>query len=426
MSVTFFATGGRGLQDLGQAVSGLQLPDSGEPSTNMKAYFNSITVALEQYLSNTTHELAPAVEYYCLPLSYFRDSLISENDLRLRQVQERAAAGLITLQQLANTGGAKTKTDVEKEGGGDGPAALLQKRAALDLAFLRKHFDFRTAQFSAPEDTGIRHAAYAMAFDFGFPGSEPLSRWFTWLTGDDTAFQRDDNQGANTDRVLDACKRNWPKGNLKCNCSGFAKVIAGELGIFLPSTQADGIIDHARAPGSGWTKLANGVGANQRAEAGQFVLGVLKSDEHVPKRANGHIVVVTGHKPLAFEQYPAAYWGGLPPKESPSACGGKAATTVNWSWNKASLQRVEYYEYTGDGADIAALAAEEGELEMVHDMPGVVWRAVGSGDGAFGPLRDTRTEAARDSEAMETRGWRADIIEWPRKAFIPIGKTEKR
>jgi hypothetical protein len=128
-------------------------------------------------------------------------------------------------------------------------------------------------------------------------------------------------------QIIDACEAHF-QANIH-DCSGFAKAVAGALGINLLSGMANDIVDEIQnAP---WTVLADGIAAKARAEAGCLVIGAKKDDPH------GHVVVVVPG-PLAHEKYPAAYWGSLAghPSEIPEK------TTVNWAWRRPECDQVIY------------------------------------------------------------------------------------
>ncbi len=137
-------------------------------------------------------------------------------------------------------------------------------------------------------------------------------------------------------KVREACAARFEAH--KGDCSGFARAVAGDMGVPLAGT-ANEIADTLRA-GGGWQVLADGAVANARAEAGDFVLGGLRGDAQAVLAAHGHVVVVVGGQPLARGRYPAAWWGSL---------GGTPAQdqTVNFAWTAADRDRVAYAAWTG-------------------------------------------------------------------------------
>ncbi|HEY3782660.1 MAG TPA: hypothetical protein VGL56_16370 [Fimbriimonadaceae bacterium] len=131
------------------------------------------------------------------------------------------------------------------------------------------------------------------------------------------------------DRIIASCKAHWPV--YKDDCSGFAKAVATDFGVNLTGL-ADNIYDEIHGPG--WTHLANGVEAKEKADTGWLVLGALKGSQNVPAQTHGHVVVVvTGG--LNRNKYPTAYWGRF-------GGVGKENATVNWAWNPGSRDKVYY------------------------------------------------------------------------------------
>ncbi len=116
------------------------------------------------------------------------------------------------------------------------------------------------------------------------------------------------------DPVKDACQANFAAH--ANDCSGFARAVAGQLGVTLNGL-ANQIVDTIRG-GAGWTLLANGVAAEQAAAAGKF-----------------HVVVVVAGRPLNRDKYPFAYWGRL-------GGGGKENETVNFAWRAEDRDNVTY------------------------------------------------------------------------------------
>jgi hypothetical protein len=117
------------------------------------------------------------------------------------------------------------------------------------------------------------------------------------------------------------------------DCSGFACAVAAAQGVPL-SGQANAIVDTLRAGGS-WRRLTDGVEADGRASAGDFVIGGLRGDEQARPDPHGHIVVVIGGGMLAHGWYPLAWWGSL---------GGQPGKDqmVNFAWTEADRDRVTY------------------------------------------------------------------------------------
>lgn len=135
------------------------------------------------------------------------------------------------------------------------------------------------------------------------------------------------------EKVIEECEKAWP-GN-KSDCSGFMKEVAGALGVTLTG-QADDIVNQIQGPG--WEVIADGPAAHAKAESGAFVVAGLKGKDHVPARANGHVVVVVkGH--LAHGKYPTAYWGTL-------GGVGERNQTLNYACRESDRDRIIYRSRT--------------------------------------------------------------------------------
>jgi len=97
-------------------------------------------------------------------------------------------------------------------------------------------------------------------------------------------------------QIINACEAEFQ--NHIADCSGFAKAVAGSLGIPLAG-MANDIVDQIQA--SAWTVLADGIAAKAQADAGNFVIGGLKDNPH------GHVVVlVQGPLDPVHGKYPTA------------------------------------------------------------------------------------------------------------------------
>lgn len=123
------------------------------------------------------------------------------------------------------------------------------------------------------------------------------------------------------------------------DCSGFVRAVAAMEGSTLAG-QANDIVDTIRAGGQ-WRRLADGVEADARALAGDFVIGGLRGDEQARPDPHGHLVVVVGGGELAHGRYPRAWWGSL---------GGQPGRdqTVNFAWTAADRDRVSYAAWMPD------------------------------------------------------------------------------
>ena len=126
-------------------------------------------------------------------------------------------------------------------------------------------------------------------------------------------------------QIINACEAEFQ--NHIDDCSGFAKAVAGDLGITLTG-MANDIVDQIQT--SSWTLLADGIAAKAQADAGNFVIGGLKDNPH------GHVVVVVqGPIDPTHGKYPTAYWGSLARKPGKNK-------TVNWAWDAAERDNVIY------------------------------------------------------------------------------------
>jgi hypothetical protein len=131
--------------------------------------------------------------------------------------------------------------------------------------------------------------------------------------------------------IIDLCKKEWVFH--KSDCSAFVEGVAADLGIKLTG-QADDIVGEIH--GGNWTLLPNGIAAKQKADAGGFVIGGLKGADNVPPQDHGHVVVVvSGPLDSTYGKYPTAYWGRLNGV-------GEENKTVNYAWNKNSVDQVYY------------------------------------------------------------------------------------
>lgn len=148
---------------------------------------------------------------------------------------------------------------------------------------------------------------------------------------------------ASLDRcIIEKCKESWdeeflPGTKNANNCSGFVKAVARKLGIPLDATlNADGISD---AVAASWEKIDSGEAAAKKAATGYFVLAVLKSSDHRPARANGHVAVVVDG-PLYRGKYPLV-WGG-----SIGSAQSQGSKSVGEVWNRSDRDSVQYYSYS--------------------------------------------------------------------------------
>lgn len=123
------------------------------------------------------------------------------------------------------------------------------------------------------------------------------------------------------------------------DCNKFVKAVAARVNdtTFAAGDNADAIVTKLRTAG-GWTRHGkDGPAAKIAADAGKFVIGGLRSADHNPPRNNGHVVVVVAG-PLAQGKYPTACWGSISNPPGPAL-----EKTVNFSWNAADRDNVEYF-----------------------------------------------------------------------------------
>jgi hypothetical protein len=134
--------------------------------------------------------------------------------------------------------------------------------------------------------------------------------------------------------IIDDCEKEYPNNNDDCN--KFVKAVSADLNItlFQPGDNADAIVQRM-IDSAAWSQLPDGVDAKNKADAGQYVIAGLKSVDHNPPRANGHVAVVVSG-PFANGKYPTAYWGSL---------GGTPGRdqTINYAWNASDRDNVKYF-----------------------------------------------------------------------------------
>jgi hypothetical protein len=143
--------------------------------------------------------------------------------------------------------------------------------------------------------------------------------------------------------IVEKCKAAWEEKTSaglvnKNNCSGFLKGVAQKLGVSMPAAaNADGLIDFMK--NQGWTKLASGADAAQKAGGGMFVVAGLKASEHSPARSNGHVAIVVSGT-LYRGIYPKCWGGSIGGAQSQ---GTKSTGEV---WNRTDRNSVVYYMYS--------------------------------------------------------------------------------
>jgi hypothetical protein len=132
------------------------------------------------------------------------------------------------------------------------------------------------------------------------------------------------------DPVKDACEANF--GAHSNDCSAFVRAVSAQLKVPLAGL-ANQIVDTIRTDPK-WTRLPDGVAANQAAADGKLVIGGLKGSEQANPDEHGHVVVVV-EGPLNRDKYPSAYWGRL-------GGVGEKDKTINWAWNAQDRDKVTY------------------------------------------------------------------------------------
>jgi len=143
--------------------------------------------------------------------------------------------------------------------------------------------------------------------------------------------------------IVRACESSWEGKFIsgianKNNCSGLVKAVAKELNIAIPNGQADTIVEYLDEHDS-WEELASGEAAKIKAETGHFVIAGLKSSNHSPSRASGHVVIVVGGT-MYHNKYPKCWSGSTGGAQSN---GNKSVGEV---WNRTDRDNVHYYCYT--------------------------------------------------------------------------------
>jgi hypothetical protein len=135
----------------------------------------------------------------------------------------------------------------------------------------------------------------------------------------------------NAEKIANACESKFAVNKGDCNI--FAIAVASDFNITL-SGLADDIVDEIQT--GEWIKLNDGIEAKAKADEGLFVIAGLKSVDTIPRATHGHLVVVLSG-PLARDKYPTAMWGSLA-----GILPSPGKNTINYSWNKASRDRVIY------------------------------------------------------------------------------------
>jgi len=144
--------------------------------------------------------------------------------------------------------------------------------------------------------------------------------------------------------IVAACTRSWDMSHIagtlnRNNCSGFVHSVAAELGVPLPSGNADSIMG-GLAQSAEWKKLDNGEEAAKKAAEGYLVIAGLKGNEHQPGRNNGHVAVVISG-PLYRGKYPRCWSGSI----AGSVGQSQGLRSIGELWNRTDRDLVKYYVY---------------------------------------------------------------------------------
>ena len=144
------------------------------------------------------------------------------------------------------------------------------------------------------------------------------------------------------EKVVAACERSWSESWLpglanSDNCSGFFKSVASNLNMRdVPNDRADGLItDYFRRF---WLRLESGIEARQKAQDGYLVVAALRSDEHSPRRTEGHVAVIVDGD-LYHAKYPTCWCG------STGAAQSQGELSVGEVWRRTDRDNVGYYCY---------------------------------------------------------------------------------
>lgn len=116
------------------------------------------------------------------------------------------------------------------------------------------------------------------------------------------------------------------------DCSGFVKKVASELGQILVGN-ADTLIDTFR---QSFRNVETVTEVLQLVRLNRFVVAGLKSSEHSPKRAHGHVVVIIDG-PLYHGKYPKCWGGSLGSAQS------DGTKSVGEVWNTRDRDNVQYF-----------------------------------------------------------------------------------
>lgn len=139
--------------------------------------------------------------------------------------------------------------------------------------------------------------------------------------------------------VVSACQKSWNDSWIQGmvnsnNCSGFFKAVARNLNIAgVPDVQADGLVDYMKAS---WVALKTGVEARQKVQDGYLVAAGLKAADHMPKKSNGHVVIVVDGD-LYHGKYPPCWCGSI------GAAQSQGDLSVGEVWNRTDRDKTSYF-----------------------------------------------------------------------------------
>ena len=117
------------------------------------------------------------------------------------------------------------------------------------------------------------------------------------------------------------------------DCSAFVRAAAARLG-YTFSGNADALVDTFRL---NWREIEEVGRVLLEVRVGRFVVAGLRSDEHTPKRSNGHVAVVVDG-PLYHGKYPRCWSGSIGSAQS------KGTKSVGEIWNQNDRDNVSYFE----------------------------------------------------------------------------------
>jgi hypothetical protein len=156
ITVEFFAIGGEGIGKLGAILKSVTGVDSNDPN-KVLGLLDQAKDAVRAYMDTFSGDAAPARTYWCFPLATLRRSNPVVQDLQqILARRERAAEGIIELQQIADQGLGLRTSDATGKPLPDGDPHLIAIRTADQAArerandmlhFFRSTFVMSTGTF---------------------------------------------------------------------------------------------------------------------------------------------------------------------------------------------------------------------------------------------------------------------------------------